>query len=270
MFDSNLCDRPFPERPFIVDWLTFIWFNRPLFIAFTLLCLFGIYWMIRHTQWKRRFNRRKIGLWLLGFSVAFLVMLFVTDKVLLLFLPKNLTTGADAIVILGRGPLFNEPRVERAVERWQAKPTPMIFVSGRGDAFEIIKRLEAKGIPKTVLDGENCSVTTQENAVFTAAILQLRGIRRIILITDWPHMWRSLLVFRAYGFEVAAQTSEIPYYAGGLRARFFLRIREYMALVNYGLRGLYVPQDLSQLPSSELEKLVDKAEQYGQQRNLQT
>lgn len=270
MFNSNLCDRPFPERPFFVDWLTFIWFNRPLFIALLLLCLFGIYWLIRHTRWKRRFKRTRIGLWLLGFSVALLVMLFVTDKALLLFLPINLATRADAIIILGRGPLFNEPRIERAAELWQAKQTPMIFVSGRGDAFEIVKRLEAKGIPKTVLDGENCSVTTQENAVFTAAILQPRGIRRIILITDWPHMWRSLLVFRAYGFEVVAQTSEIPSYAGSLRARFFLRLREYTALINYGLRGLYVPQHLSELPSPDLEKLVDKAEQYGQQRNLQT
>jgi uncharacterized SAM-binding protein YcdF (DUF218 family) len=268
MFDSDLCARSFPDKPFFIDWFTFIWFNKPLLIATLCLGLFGIYWAIQHIRWKRQLNRMKIVLVLLGFTVASLVIFFVLDKVLLRFLPSDVTSGADAIVILGRGPLFNESRIERTTELWQGKQAPIIFVSGRGDSIDIMEQLEAKGIPKTVLDGENCSLTTQENAAFTAAILQPQGIRRIVLITDWPHMWRSLLVFRAYGFKVIAHTSEIPIYLGGLRARFFLRLREYTALVSYGLRGWYFPNPSPELDSPDLQDLLEKAEKYGQQKRL--
>lgn len=268
MFDSNLCSRSLSNKPVFIDWLMFVWFNKPLFIAAICLCLFSLYWTIQHIRWKRQFNQMRIVLVLLGFTVASLVIFFVLDKALLRFLPSDITSGADAIVVLGRGPLFNESRIERTTELWQAKQAPMIFVSGRGDSVDMMEQLEAKGIPKSMLDGENCSLTTQENAAFTAAILQPQGIRRIILITDWPHMWRSLLVFRAYGFKAIAHTSEIPFYVGGLRARFFLRLREYTALVSYGLRGWYFPNPSPDLNSPDLQDLLEKAEKYGQQQRL--
>lgn len=268
MFNSNLCSRSFPDKPFFIDWFTFIWFNKPLLIAAICLCLFGIYWAIQHLRWKRQLNRMRIVLGLLGFTIISLVLFFVLDKALLRFLPSDFTTKADAIVVLGRGPLFNNTRIERTTELWQARQAPIIFVSGRGDSVDIMKQLEAEGIPQTALDGENCSLTTQENAAFTAAILQPRGIHRIILITDWPHMWRSLLVFRAYGFKVISQTSEIPSYVGGLRARLFLRLREYTALVSYGLRGWYFPNRSPELNSPDLQDLLEKAEKYGQQQRL--
>lgn len=268
MFNSNLCARFPDEKPFLINLFTVIWFNKPLLIASICLGLFCLYWAIKHIPWKRQVNRIKILLGILGLAVVFIALFFVLDKALLRLLPSDFTTEADAIVVLGRGPLFNETRIERTTALWQAKQAPMIFVSGRGDSVEIIKELEAQGIPETALDGENCSLTTQENAAFTAAILQPRGIRRIVLITDWPHMWRSLLVFRAYGFKVISQTSEIPFYFGGLRARFFLRLREYTALVSYGLRGWYFPYRSPELNNPNLEDLLEQAKQYGQQQRL--
>ena len=109
-------------------------------------------------------------------------------------------------------------------------------------------------------------MTTKENAVFTAAILQPQGVRRIVLVTDEPHMWRSVLVFRAYGFKVVAQTSQIPSYLGGIRAKLFLRVREYTALVSYGLRGLYFPKSSPESNSPDLKNLVQQAEHYAQQQ----
>lgn len=268
MFDSTLCARSHAEKPFLIHLFTVIWFNKPLLIASIFLGLFCLYWVIKRIRWKRQVNRIKILLGILGFTVVLLALFFVLDKALLRLLPSDFAAEADAIVVLGRGPLFNETRIERTTALWQAKQAPMIFVSGRGDSVEIIKELEAQGIPETALDGENCSLTTQENAAFTAAILQPRGIRRIVLITDWPHMWRSLLVFRAYGFKVISQTSEIPFYFGGLRARFFLRLREYTALASYGLRGWYFPYRSPKLNNPNLEDLLEQAKQYGQQQRL--
>ncbi len=267
MFDSTLCDaRSFPEKYFFIDWFTFIWFHKSLFIAFSCLSLFGVYWVMRNTRWKHRFHHKRTPLKLLGLAVTLTAVFLVLDKALLFFLPSQATQEAHAIVVLGRGPLFNQDRVERAAELWQARRAPRIFVSGAGDASVIIEKLEAKGIPEAVLDGENCSLTTKENAVFTAAILQPQGIRRIVLVTDEPHMWRSVLVFRAYGFNVTAQTSQIPSYFGRLRAKLFLRLREYTALVSYGLRGLYFPKASPESDSPELKNLVQEAEQYAQQQ----
>jgi uncharacterized SAM-binding protein YcdF (DUF218 family) len=268
MFDSNLCDRPFPERPFFVEWFAFVWFNKPLFLALSLLSLFVISWLGWHVRWKFRLKSKTAFWWLFGVTASVLILFAVTDKALLAFLPTNSRTPAEAIVVLGRGPLFNKERVERTAELWQARRAPMIFVSGRGDAPILIEELEAEGIPKTVLDGENCSVTTKENAALTAAVLQPQGIRRIVLVTDWPHMWRSLLVFRAYGFTVISQTSELPPAISGIRGKLFLRIREYTALVSYGLRGLYFSKRSPESDNPELVNLIQKAEGYAQQQRL--
>jgi uncharacterized SAM-binding protein YcdF (DUF218 family) len=272
MFDSPLCDRPFPEKPFFIEWLNFGWLNKPLLVIIVIFAFFGLCWVVQQKRWRRWLTSKKTILLLFGFTAILPLMFVVAAQVLVVFLATDSGTAAEAIVILGRGALFDEQRVNLAAELWQARRAPMIFTSGRGDAQRMIEQLEAKGIPKQVLDGENCSVSTLENAVFTAAILQKQGIRRIVLITDRPHMLRSLLVFRANGFTVIAHTTPIPPYLGrnlgGRKAKVSLTLREYAGLVNYGLRGLYLPQRSPELNSPELLNLLQKAEQYGQQRRL--
>jgi len=133
----------------------------------------------------------------------------------------------------------------------------------------MVQLLEARGIPNRVLDGESCSLTTQENALFTAAILHPQGIQRILLITDPPHMMRALLTFRANGFTVIPYTSQIPH-RWDFKAKAFLDLREYIGLVSYALRGLFLPQRSLALNSPDIVNLLDKAEQYGQQQRWQS
>jgi uncharacterized SAM-binding protein YcdF (DUF218 family) len=131
----------------------------------------------------------------------------------------------------------------------------------------IIEQLQKKGVPKRALDGENCSLTTVENAFFSAAVLQAQGIRQIILITDEPYMWRSLLVYRAHGFTVIPQTTPLPSYMS-FKEKIFITVRELAGLVGYGLRGLYLKQTSPESTSPEIVDLVKKAQQYGKQRSL--
>ena len=266
MFDSTLCDRPFPEKPFFLDWFKLNWVNKPLLLVLLALAFLGLYLLMQHKPWRKWLSKPKTILLLFGFTATLPIMLFVAAQALVVFLPKDSGTAADAIVILGRGPLFDKQRINLATELWQAKRAPMIFMSGRGDAYRTIEELETKGIPKQALDGENCSVSTQENAIFTAAVLQPRGIRKILLITDKPHMLRSLLVFRANGFTVIPRPSSISSYFFGERAKFFLTVREYAGLVNYAFRGLYLPQRSLELNNSDIVNLIQKAKQYGQQQ----
>lgn len=195
-------------------------------------------------------------------------MLIGSEKALAALFYQDSGAKADAIVLLGRGGgEFFSDRVNLAVELWQAKRAPRIFASGNVDAPSMIGQLEEKGIPQQVLDGENCSLTTAENAAFTATILQSQGFQKIILITDEPHMLRSMLVFRAFGLAVIPRTTPLPSYFS-VKESAFLTFREYAGAVDYAVRGLFLPQRSAASLSPDLVNPVQQAAQYGKQRRL--
>jgi uncharacterized SAM-binding protein YcdF (DUF218 family) len=107
------------------------------------------------------------------------------------------------------------------------------------------QRLKRKGLPHDAVNGEPCSRTTEENARFTAALLKPDGTRRIILVTDPPHMLRSLLTFHSYGFDVIPHISplsnQLSYHKQG-----FLVFREYIGLASYSVLGRFAPRDGAQ------------------------
>lgn len=268
MFDSNLCDRTIEKVTVYTEWWQLQWLNKPLLIAvLILLAFFGIRWVMQHPRRRRWLSKPRTILLLFCLTAIFPLLFVVADKGLLFFLATDSGTPADAVVVLGRGwPLMHD-RVNVTAELWQARRAPQIFASGRSDTPHLLQLLKEKGIPQQVLDGENCSVTTDENAVFTAAILQPRGIRRILLVTDSAHMLRSLLVFRAYGFTVIPHISPVPAHWNS-KEKGILKLREYGGLVNYGVRGLLHPQQLSELKRPDLMNLVQEAQQYAQRRRL--
>lgn len=269
MFNSTLCGRTVPKVPLSIPWWHFEWLKALLPVVGLLLIVSALFWVIQQKKWRRWLTSPRGILFLFCFTASLPIMFVVADKALVAFLPKDSGVRADAIVLLGRGGgEFYEDRINLAVELWQAKRAPMIFTSGIIDAISMVEQLEAKGIPKQALDGENCSLTTAENAVYSAAVLQPQGIRKIILITDEPHMLRSLLMFRAFGFTVIPHTTPVPSYLG-FKASAFLTIREYMGLIGYGVRGLFGPQTSPEAVSPDIVNSVQEAKEYGQQRRLQ-
>lgn len=269
MFDSSLCTPTLTKLPAFLKWWKFPLLNKTLPLVVFILLFFGLRWIIQQTQWKPWLSDIKGNLLLFCLTATLpVIMFFVADKALIAFLPTDSGTVADSIVILGRGSNLQEDRVRVAAELWQAKRAPMIFVSGKGEARSLIRQLGRKGIPDQVLDGENCSATTLENAIFTAAILQPQGIRRILLVTDPQHMLRSLLVFRAYGFTVFPKTSPLPPYFGGFKVKASLTLREWVGLISYSLRGLLFGSHSPEEDSPELVKVIQQAREYGQQRHL--
>ncbi len=148
---------------------------------------------------------------------------------------------------MGRGQKLRNRRVKIAVQLWQAQRARKIFASGMGDAPQIITFLKAEGVPQDRINGESCSQSTEENALFTSTLLQPQGIRQLILITDPPHMLRSYLTFRSFGFIVIPYSSPIPPdWTSAERAR--LVFREYLGLVSYAFLGRF-----QQRPSFEIK-----------------
>lgn len=211
---------------------------RPGWIVLLLISLF---WMVHsrpHQRSKRPLQALIIGM-LLAYCSAFFTPTFnLVEDALVQVLPSDAGDAVDAIVVLGRGKLFSPSRVEIAANLWQIDRAPVIFASGFKDAPILLKLLRKKGIPVTALDGEGCSRTTYENAQFTAAHLRPKGIHRILLVTDAPHMLRSLLTFQSIGFQVVPSPSPVPQDLDRSKKASVL-LREYAGLVSYGLKGRF-------------------------------
>ncbi len=214
----------------------------------------GLVWVFRNlSQNNRKIWRRQFLVWgsvllLIYFTPVLRPLVSLSTRVLVSFVPQDSGAAADAIVILGRGRVLQEARVETAANLWQAKRAPIIFVSGDGDAQPMVEALQARGLPKQVLDGENCSKTTEENARLTASRLLPRGVRRIVLVTDPPHMLRSLLTFNSLGFTATPSLSPFPSWYP-TRQRAVLVFREYTGLVSYGVLGRFRNQRAPTLSS---------------------
>jgi uncharacterized SAM-binding protein YcdF (DUF218 family) len=188
---------------------------------------------------------------------TFPLTIAIAKKGLVAFVPPDPGTTTDAIVVLGRGEEFRKSRVKIAAELWQSHRAPLIFASGAGDGLEIVEQLKAEGVPEKALDEEHCSRTTQENALFTAMILQPRGVKQILLVTDPPHILRSLLTFRRLGFEVIPHLSPIPPKLTPPKTAM-LMFYEYMGLVSYGLEGRFFhSQNVAENKNHPVAKLAN-------------
>ncbi|MBW4469130.1 MAG: YdcF family protein [Stenomitos rutilans HA7619-LM2] len=161
----------------------------------------------------------------------------------------------DSIVVLGRGDGVRNRRVEIAEQLWREKRSPKIFASGMLDAEFIIEQLKNNGIATQALNGERCSQTTEENALFTAAVLRPQNIQKILLITDPPHMLRSVLSFRASGFTVIPHTSPLPSYWEPERSVPVL-LREYTGLVSYAITNRFRQRSPSELEHPPIDVMM--------------
>ena len=167
------------------------------------------------------------------------------------YLPANSAETADAIVVLGRGDEQNEIRARRSAELWRSQRAPLLFASGRVDTPLIVDLWQQAepAIEESAIAGEPCSLTTEQNAQFSAAILWPQGVRKIILMTDQPHMRRSQLTFESFGFEVIPHV--VPFNTNNRARRNVLVVRESLGLLSYGLKGRYSPRAMP--PRSVIE-----------------
>jgi len=235
-------------KPLLTAWLT-----SPSLVILSLMCMIVLPWTTKRLPWRRQLSGLGTVLLLIYFTAQLPLTIDFASKGLVKFLPADSGLVADAIVVLGRGVPLRNYRVETAAELWQDHRAPLIFASGVGDAPQIIQHLREAGIPSQALEGEDCSRTTEENARFTARELQPQGVKRILLVTDPPHMWRALLTFRSFGFEVIPHISPLPpNLATNRKARIVFY--EYMGLVSYGLQGRFLPQGLPEVKEAQITR----------------
>ncbi len=232
-------------------WATFSWglfawlFNlliHPALLLPLLLSLILLPWFIRAIPRKPQISGLGCLLLLLYGLTCSDFGMRLGSRILVTLLPADSGQPADAIVVLGRGPDLRPERVNMAAQLWQAQRAPTVFASGRGDAQQIGDLLAQAGVAPEAIKGEPCSRTTEENAQFTAALLQPQGVRTILLVSDPPHMLRSWLTFRSFGFKVIPHPNPLPTRLSPRREAFLL-VREYMGLASYGALGRFLPRE---------------------------
>ena len=104
------------------------------------------------------------------------------------------------------------------------------------------------GIPAQAIVLEEESRNTYENALYTRALLEERGIDRILLVTSAKHMPRAVAVFRTQGFEVIPAPTDVEVVSKSFHFIHLLpnlnglfastsAMREYASILVYWLRG---------------------------------
>lgn len=242
MLNSTSCPPSSIDIWHVIGQQLFNGLTIPIPAVLLLLGLIGLLLVKRQLYWKQQFVLLGVVLLLFYLTTVFLPAADGANFVIVKFEATDYGATADAIVVLGRGEELRSSRVEIAAKLWKANRAPAIFASGVGDADEIVQLLQERGIPNQVINGEHCSKTTEENARFTAAALQPLGKKQIILVTDQPHMLRSLLIFRSWGFRVIPHPSPLPPSLAP-REKAFLTYKEYIKLAGYGLLGRFFPRN---------------------------
>jgi uncharacterized SAM-binding protein YcdF (DUF218 family) len=126
-------------------------------------------------------------------------------------LPDPITTSPpcppDAIVVLGGG---NEDRIRQGKRLADRYPVVPVIVTGDGGT--IVSALINAGIAPKRITHEQTAESTYDNAILTNPLLERLHARRVLLVTNWFHVPRSLAVFRRVqpGRDFAASFERKP------------------------------------------------------------
>lgn len=130
---------------------------------------------------------------------------------------------SDVIVVLGAG-LARDGTAGRALTRrsqhaaalWQAGYAQHIICTGgighdqtRSEADACRELLQQEGVPTSAIWLEDRSRSTEENALYTAAILLEKDWQTVILVSDGYHLFRADYIFKTYG--IRATLSPVSY-----------------------------------------------------------
>ena len=124
--------------------------------------------------------------------------------------------NADVIVLLGGGCGMNTnvckyadlgeagDRVWHAARLWKSGKAPKIVLSGN-DVAGYLQFLLDFGVPASAIIMETESRNTEENARFTARLLEDLDRPTALVVTSYSHMKRSMMLFEHYAQNVIAR-----------------------------------------------------------------
>ena len=107
----------------------------------------------------------------------------------------------------------SEARLAKGVELYGAGKAPLLVLSGGGNP-PVARAMEASavaaGVPQEAILVEDASLSTLQNALFTADLERLAHDRPILLVTHRYHLPRANASFRWAGFEDVRNVAADP------------------------------------------------------------
>ncbi|MFC1812265.1 YdcF family protein [Thermodesulfobacteriota bacterium] len=176
-------------------------------------------------------RRKKTGVVLFFLSLSFLWVssMPVVSSFLIASLEKRFppvpvskSNKADAIVVLGAAAGAADPprseveltgasdRILHTTRLFRSGKAPVVIASGGGirwltsktpESDSMIVLLKEWGVPSNAIVREFESLNTYQNAVKTKILLDIRGIKSILLVTSAFHMPRALATFQKVGIN---------------------------------------------------------------------
>jgi uncharacterized SAM-binding protein YcdF (DUF218 family) len=130
-------------------------------------------------------------------------------------------------------------RARQALFAWQTGGFKKIVICGSGGPG-IFNYLIADGVPREVLVTERRSVSTRENAIETARLIQTLPGKKVLLTSDF-HMYRALRAFRMLGIEAAPMAVPDVLHSteqwNGRFSAFEVMLTESAKIVYYAVHG---------------------------------
>jgi len=182
--------------------------------------------------------------------------------------PSETLPAAQAIVVLGGSTASNRPnwfepydrsttisRVDTAASLYHAQRAPLVIVSGAAldgtvsEAQIMSNALRQQNVPAEAIVQESKSLTTYENALYTARLLKEKGLNDVLVVTSALHMPRAMGVFRKQQINATAAGSPpqivVPddpafsFWLPSMRVLSASRsvVKEYVGMLVYWLRG---------------------------------
>lgn len=163
--------------------------------------------------------RRLVALALVLWLWVMFMLLIVIDA----YGRADRAQAADVIVVLGAGlRRNNQPgpaltrRTAHAAALWQAGYAPYVLCSGgnpgnraRSEAAACAELLLNDGVPQSAILLEEQSRSTEENAMYTRALMDARGWQAAIVVSDSYHLFRARRLFTNEGVQALTSPASV-------------------------------------------------------------
>ena len=155
---------------------------------------------------------RALGRLIASVVLAVIAIWAASMAAVILFSGIDQARPADSIVVLGAAQYAGRPspvlkaRLDHGIDLWtRGLGKVLVLTGGRGHGdttseAEVGRTYARKhGVPDTVILIENVGRTSRESMLGVAELLQKRGIKTAILVSDPFHMLRLSIIGRRFG-----------------------------------------------------------------------
>lgn len=186
---------------------------------------------------RRASGRRRAARWFAGLLAASALWLCGVAAWIVWVGDRDQAAEADAIVVLGAAaydavpsPVFLE-RIRHGLDLYRrGYADTIIFTGGYGFGARFAESQVARryalrhGVPEQAVVIETLSRTTYENLAQAQLLMQQRGARRAIVVSDPLHMARALRLSRRLGIDaLGSSTPSTRFRSFRTRWRFLAR-----------------------------------------------